>query len=400
MALRIRQSLVRGEIDNRRRGRVEGWITLVGVERPLTLELTGNCLRDLAGSVVRFENPHPLATEDEKNLPTPLQRGVAGEITASRKVRVLDVPLEEATRLTRSGTQPPEHSANALYLEWFSEANGRVVIESSDYEIDVSPAEWKLSPEDEEQQIASCNEALRAWLEQLDQIDLPNPEEWEFEIEDEQPLDEFGYEKFMRESDARTDKYMKLFEKYEGHPDREKIVAREMGWTWLEEALEADERGALPKREREEIPPLEPNPLTEGVEWVRDKDGHIHHPLTKRAFESGVAMWHFCDDRGLLEDNGDSDLFEMVFQFQTASAKIAGALDSLAYDEDDSRDGGFVVAALKRALNYLHTSMAAADNVAQKQLLPPERLDSFRAELFEVREKILELMQRFRAKRF
>ena len=127
MALRIRQSVVRGEIDNRRRGRVEGWITLVGVERPLMLELTGNCLRDLAGSVVRFENPHPLATEDEKNLPAPLQRGVAGEITASRKVRVLDVPLEEATRLTRSGTQPPEHSANALYLEWFSEANGRVV---------------------------------------------------------------------------------------------------------------------------------------------------------------------------------------------------------------------------------------------------------------------------------
>jgi len=27
------------------------------------------------------------------------------------------------------------------------------------------------------------------------------------------------------------DKYMKLFEKYEGHPDREKIVARKMDWT-------------------------------------------------------------------------------------------------------------------------------------------------------------------------
>ena len=139
---------------------------------------------------------------------------------------------------------------------------------------------------------------------------------------------------------------MKLFEKYEGHPDREKIVACEMGWTWLEEALEADERGALPKHEREEIPLLEPNPLTEGVVWVRDKDGHVHHPLTKRAFEGGVAMWHFRDDQGLMEENGDGDLFEMVFQFQTAGAKIAGALDSLGYDEDDSRDGGFVVAAL------------------------------------------------------
>jgi len=28
MALRIHQSVVRGEIDNRLRGRVEGWITL------------------------------------------------------------------------------------------------------------------------------------------------------------------------------------------------------------------------------------------------------------------------------------------------------------------------------------------------------------------------------------
>src|SRR5207245_10942275 len=114
--------------------------------------------RELPGRVGRGENPRPLATEEEQSLPALVQRGVAGEITAARKVRVIDVPLEEATRLTRSGTQPPEHSTNARYLEWFSEPNGRVVIESSDYEIDVSPAEWKLSPEDEEQHIASCNE--------------------------------------------------------------------------------------------------------------------------------------------------------------------------------------------------------------------------------------------------
>lgn len=89
MALRIHQSVVRGEIDNRRRGRIEGWIALVGVEQPVTLELTGNCLRDLAGCVARFENPQPMATEEEANVPALLQRGVAGEITASRKVRVL-----------------------------------------------------------------------------------------------------------------------------------------------------------------------------------------------------------------------------------------------------------------------------------------------------------------------
>lgn len=400
MAFRIYQSVVRGEIDNRKRDRICGSIWLVGRDQPIVLELSGNCRRDLAGCFVTLVNPHPAPADNESGaqLET-LQRGVAGDITASRKTRVLDVPLEEAQRVSREGGTPPEHIANALYLEWFSDANGRVVIESSDYAVEVSPPAWRLSSQEEQEQIEATHQAMRDWLDRLDTA-LQFDQAGSFEPEDEKPLDEFGYEKFMRESDARTDKYMELLEKYEGHPDRERIVAREMGWEWLEEALEADERGALPPREREEIPPLEPNPLTEGVDWVRDKDGYIHHPLTKRAFESGVAMWHYCEDRGLLGENGDTDLFEMVFQFQTAGAKIAGALDSLAYDEDDSRDGGFIVAALKRSLNYLHMSVAAADKVAEKKLLPSDRFESFRSELFEVREKILELMERFRAKRF
>jgi hypothetical protein len=95
----------------------------------------------------------------------------------------------------------------------------------------------------------------------------------------------------------------------------------------------------------------------------------------------------------------DADLREMVFEFQTAGAKIAGALNSLAYDDDEScRDGGFVVAALKRALNYLHKSIAAAERVAQKNLLPAERMESFREELFGIREEMLALMQKYRGK--
>jgi hypothetical protein len=85
-----------------------------------------------------------------------------------------------------------------------------------------------------------------------------------------------------------------------------------------------------------------------------------------------------------------------VFEFQTAGAKLAGALDSLGYDEEGDREGGFVVAALKRALNYLHKSIAAAEKVAEKNLLPSDRLEAFRADLFEIREEILSLMQRFR----
>jgi hypothetical protein len=394
MAWRIHESILRGEIDNRVRGRIKGRVWLNGREQPIILDLSGNCSRDVAGCLVRFENPRSRLSEEENVELAARQDGVPGDITASRKVRVFDVPLEEALDLMKKGETPPEHMGNCFYLEWFSEANGRVVVESTDYKIDVSTPAWTLSPDEEQEQIAAAHQAMRDWLERLDEALAQKREQ--FDPEDEKPLDEFCYEKFMRESDARTDKYMELLEKYEGHPDQEKIVAREMGWTWLEEALEADERGALPPDEPMEVPELVPNPLTEGVDWVRDEDGHIHHPLTKRASKSAVAMWHYCNDHGLLGENGDADLAEMVFQFQTTSAKIAGALDSLGYREELDNDG-FIVAALKRALGYLHKSVAASDKVAAKNLVDAGRLQTFRIELFDVRAEILELMKRFRA---
>jgi hypothetical protein len=397
MAWRIHDRVVRGEIDNRQRGHVRGQIWLFGRDEPIALDLSGNCRRDLGGCLVKFQNPTTTVIAEEHVDLAAGQNGVAGDITASRKVRVFDVPLEEALRLAKEGKTPPEHMANCLYVEWFSEANGRVVIESTDYKIDISPPEWTLSPEEEDVQVAATHQAMLDWLDRLDESLSQGREE--FDPDEEQALDEFGYEKLMRESDARTDKYMKLLEKYEGHPDCEKIVAREMGWEWLEEALDADERGALPEREPIEIPPLEPDPLTEGIDWIRDEHGHIRHPLAKRAFEKARSMWHFCKDNGLLEEDGDEDLREMIFQFQTAGAKIAGALNGLAYDKD-ARDGGFIVAALKRALGYLHKSVAVSTKVEAKKLLPLERLVLFRADLFDIRQQILNLMKRFRAKTF
>lgn len=52
MAWRLRESVVKGEIDNRDRGHVRGSIWLVGRQKPIALDLSGNCLRDLAGRVV------------------------------------------------------------------------------------------------------------------------------------------------------------------------------------------------------------------------------------------------------------------------------------------------------------------------------------------------------------
>src|ERR1700726_3355825 len=100
MAWRLRHTVVKGEIDNRQRGHVRGQIWLAGRKEPITLDLSGNCHRDLSGCLVKFENPRAALSEGEHTNLGALQKGVAGDMTDSRKVREIDVPLEEALRMS------------------------------------------------------------------------------------------------------------------------------------------------------------------------------------------------------------------------------------------------------------------------------------------------------------
>lgn len=138
MAWRIHDSVVRGEIDNRQRGLVRGRLWLDGIPEPVLIELDGNACADLAGCRLQFTNPQPTVPMRKDAIFAPVQRGQTGDLTASRKVRVFDVPLEQALAMIRRGEKPPEHMANSLYLEWFSQANGRVVIESSDFQVKIT----------------------------------------------------------------------------------------------------------------------------------------------------------------------------------------------------------------------------------------------------------------------
>jgi hypothetical protein len=210
-------------------------------------------------------------------------------------------------------------------------------------------------------------------------------------------MDEFEWEKSLRESDAVTDKYLRLIDKYGDGPAAEKQIASEMGWDWVVEVLEAEERGELRSDNEadtlDKIESLEPNPLTEGVDWVRDDDGEIVHPLALVGKYLALALWKHCSKRGLLGETTDPDLHEMVFQSQVLAAKLAGALNHLGYDTEEP---GFVVACLKRALTPLNQCLHAAELVEQKNLLEPERIQALRDGSFGIREQMLALMSRFR----
>jgi hypothetical protein len=399
MAFRIHDSVVRGEIDNRVKGIVRGKLWLNGHPEVVTLELKGNACPDLAGCLLKFKNPAKTFPMRKKPAFNPLQRGRIGNLSASQKVRVFTIPMDEALAMMDRGEKPPERVANALYLEWFSEGNGRVVIESAEFELNISAPEWRLTAAEEKQR---AKDAEAGWERFSKQLNDALEKQKRGQKDPEAKWDEHDYEKFLKESDARTDKYLELQEKYGDLPDAEEKIAKEMGWlrelTPEEAEMESQRIEEMNRACQEALnePPPEPEPHREGIDWIRDKHGHIHHPLLHRCSESAVKVWKQTDKLGLKKSE-DDDLQEFICEWLTTGAKLAGALDGIAEDRGIA-DPAFTVACLKRALDHLHKSQAGLEAVAPKKLLPANILAEARKELFEIREGILKLMDDFRGR--
>jgi len=397
MAFRIYESVVRGEIDNRVKGIVRGKIWVEGRAEPVALELQGNAWPDLAGCLLMFTNPQKRIAHPHLDSLRPVQRGSIRDLTASRRVRVFDLPLEEALAMIDRKEKPPEHMANCLYLEWFSEANGRVVIESADYELSISAPEWRLTPEEEAERAGKAEAGMNDFLGKLTgaieqhQRGQKDPEaEW----------DEHDYEKFLKESDARSEKYGELLDKYGDSEEAESKIAKEMGW---DRNAAEDDAEWMSVEEINEIceaaanePTPEPDPQGEGVDWIRTEGGDFRHPLQHRCGESALGFWRQADKLGLAESD-DADLQQFLFEFQIASAKLAGALNGVARGARFP-EAAFTVACLKRALGHLHQSQAGLEAVAPKKMLPETTVAEARKELFEIREGILRVMDEFRGR--
>ena len=397
MAFRIHDSVVRGEIDNRSKGIVRGNIWLEGWAEPMTLELKGNAHPDLAGCLLTFNNPGCRFPHPHLESLSSRQRGAVGDMTASRKARVLDIPVEEAYLMSKRKEKPPEHLANSLYLEWFSESNGRVVIESADYELTISEPEWQLTAEENAQRARDAAQAMRDFFQKLtDAVEQHK----RGQKDHEEPWDEHDYERFLKEADARTEKYGELLDKYGDSDDAETKIADEMGWhgevteeeavareQWIEEMNRASEE-ALNE------PEPEPDPHREGIDWIRTEQGDLRHPLQHRCYRSAIKLSQRVKALGL-DKHLDGDLGDFVFEFQTTSVKLAGALTGIARGEN-SPDAAFTTAYLKRALSHLHKAQAGLEAVSAKNLLPNELIVEARQELLEIREGILQLMDDFR----
>ena len=206
-------------------------------------------------------------------------------------------------------------------------------------------------------------------------------------------MDEFEWEKFLRECDTRSDRYHALWAKYRNHPDSESLIAREMGWS--DGASEFAEF-IDPVRDVEDMPLPVPNPRTRGIDWIQGREGHIAHPVAERARNAACRLEKYCDLRGLLDDDADEDLVLIISQIESLSVMLAGCLNGLAYDEQP--DGGFIIAHLKRSLAFINETLFTVRRIQDKGLVDDARMEEQRIELLRIRQEVLGLMQRFRSR--
>ena len=208
-----------------------------------------------------------------------------------------------------------------------------------------------------------------------------------YEQEPDRVWDEYEWERFLQQQDHKTEKYMELLEKYLDHPQRDQIIAREMGWTQLLKGDEwNDEVDALLAEEstsaQEEGAPCD----SSGAQT----DGFEDHALYRAAFALTIWIDQLFDENPALQN--EPAAVKLATHSALASAKLAAALS-----DDDVDEIGMTIAYLKRALKAITGSMEAGAQLLGQQLITGRQHAVLKQRLFQVRDGIVSLMGQYRA---
>ncbi len=381
MAHRLSNEILHGEIDNRERGRTTGTIHLAGRDEPLVLDLGGNPWRDLAGHRIVFKNPAP--AREAASVLAPRQTGRVGDITASRKVKILDCPLEELPRLHKHKQPVPHHWENSLYLEWFGDINGRVVIEAAGFEISIDPEPaWNMTPEEETAQREANHSAMLEFSNTLGAALASGL----VDLADADRSDDEPQSRLEAEADAEAARMNLLLDRIQARMTRDDTDPEDFDEIWREER----ERLRI-ERGEPEPPPLTPeqeaamdvridelNALAEQARQELEENPSLaefeDHPLVERCRDLAISMHHAAEAAGWIPEGSPPEhpLNEAWSCIATASAKLAGALN-IHEPEDwppDPLFAGHTLHRLKTARRFLLDARLAIETAAADHLAP------------------------------
>lgn len=336
MAYHLDKSIVKGWIENTSPGITKGALEILGVTRPIKLILRGNCWRDLAGTRIDFTNPDPKPQPKIAEAIHYLQRGVVGDITASRKNRIPSIPEDEIHDYLEKKLPIPSTWKNTLYIEWFSLVNGRIVIETSNFDIKISTHQWELDKAGEAKQRKDNALAMEHFMELMLTASQAQSEVDESDGE----VDEFEWEKRLRVRDT----------------------LEEAAWFLGEGPAE---------------------PLVETFE-IEDTSIKNRHQIVQYAYLVQNKTIELLGN-SILDDGPRGDLALSI-------GYIFDSIEEAWPTKELELENGYRVAVLKRTIEASNTAIAAASTLT----LENNRYEELRNLIFQLRDQMIDLSHELR----
>ena len=211
--------------------------------------------------------------------------------------------------------------------------------------------------------------------------------------EPEKIWDEYDWERFLQQQDRKTERYMELLEKHIDDPNRDQIIAREMGWYHLldEEGKDWSENVDLSFAEEMELAEMEngEDDDDEEADILGEVQSFEMHPLYQASFALTIWIDQLFEELGELQSHPAA--VRLATQTAIASAKLAAALS-----DDDVDEIGMTIAYLKRALKAVTSSMEAAMQLKKEVKLDAAQGATLDHRLFQIRDGIISLMGEYR----
>ena len=125
MAWRPYDEVVEGILDNTVLGKVTGYIKFAGMKKAVMFNLKGDFHRDIRGTKLKFVGDGEESRPGRMDGFALIQKGNVGDITAG-------IPTGKDDK----GEYTYEYSAYP-YIEWYSDENGRVVLEFDAEQVEI-----------------------------------------------------------------------------------------------------------------------------------------------------------------------------------------------------------------------------------------------------------------------
>jgi hypothetical protein len=263
----------------------------------------------------------------------------------------------------------------------------------------------------------------------------------DYEPEDDRPWSEEKWEAFMKEGDLRAARFGELLETLIDHPDRDEIVAREMGWDDLADAVaeekrlrpsfdsdreededndeddddEKDEGGGAPldlaeaspagerpaggAEEPDEADDPSDNPFGNDDDDWRDENGPVSAiPAYQLGMVVSRKVWNALKPWSECRADRDDEIGELVgdamIGVHITCAKLSGG-HAMGYD--DHSLGGNIVCC-KRALEGAEQSLRGLEGLRGKGVVPDDLIDSLLPDVRRVADAVRDRIAELRAK--